>query len=413
MPPTLHAQLGASSAERWMNCPGSITLSEGLEDSGSPYAWEGTAAHTLAERCLRNGEIPQMAVGEYIAVEVREEVFELIEVTEEMAEAVDLFVEHVRGVVKSAPEDAVVSFERRFDLSPLKPPVPMFGTADVVIWLPKLKKLTVIDLKYGKGVVVNAHENVQTMYYALGATVANGVIPDEVKVTICQPRAHHDDGPVRSFQFDRQRLIEFKKELFAAALRTQEKDAPLAVGDWCKFCRAKAVCPAQRANAIALMDSEFDTLPPEEVKLPAPGLLTLDQVATILSRAGLVMDWLREVESYALELAERGTPVPGFKLVEKKTNRKWTDEEKVEAYLARYLKKDERTKTKVISPAQAEKLMKARGAPIGYLQKLWEKPTGGSKLVPSSDSRPEVSSSIEQDFGALTEAPPASGSTSL
>lgn len=399
MAPTLHARLGASSSHRWMNCPGSIRQSAGHEDVGSPYAWEGTAAHLIAERCLTAGTEPQQYVGEFVGVWVAEDQVEAIEVTEEMAEAVDEFVTYVRRKVKEAGPWAIVSYERTFDLAVLKPPLPMFGTADVVIWNPVTKHLIVIDYKHGQGVVVEVFENSQPMYYALGATVANGTIPKTVEITIVQPRAYHDEGSIRTYTFDRERLVAFKKELFTAAEATQAPDAPLKVGEWCKFCPAKVHCPAQREHAVELLQSDFTYEDPTAP--PRPDQLTPEQVAVIVSRSGFVMDWLREVEAHALVTLQQGGAVPGFKLVEGRTHRRWTEPAKADAFLARQgLKKTERTTTKVISPAQAEKLLKARGAPAASLEKYWEKPDGKPKMAPLSDPRPAIAATIDEDFPA-------------
>lgn len=413
MPPTLHARLGASSSKRWINCPGSIALSEGLEDTGSFYAWEGTAAHELGERCLNNDTLPHQYIGEEIEVVIKveedgTEITTLIMVTEEMAEAVDVFVEYVRECIEAAGSDAIVHIERQGSLEKLNPPggVPMFGTADVVIWNPVTKHLMVIDYKHGRGVVVEVEDNSQVRYYALIAAVAEGVVPDTVEVTIVQPRAHHEDGVVRTDAFDREELIAFKHKLFEAAERTLDPDAPLKVGSWCKFCPAHAICPEQKAHALELAQVEFDIQPAEEISFPAKETLTVEELAVILQRAPYVMDWLREVESHALSIAEQGGHIPGYKLVRKRTNRRWTDEERAENYMARKgLKKYERNKVKLISPNQAEKALKARGEDPSYLEKYWDKPEGGPKLVPSDDARPEIPSSVEDDFDLLP--PPA------
>jgi hypothetical protein len=261
--------------------------------------------------------------------------------------------------------------------------------------------MVVIDYKHGMGVVVEVEENSQVMMYALGATVSQGTIPEAFETTIIQPRAAHADGAVRTYEFDRERLISFKKELFTAAEATQDPDAPLAVGDWCKFCRAKVNCPAQREHAVALATVEFDILPEDEVAnaLPAPGILTPSEVANIVAKGKYVMEWIREMESHALTVLQQGGDIPGFKLVAGRSNRKWIDPEAAEKYLARQgLKKGDRTTEKVISPAQAEKKMKASGKDPKRLERLWDKPEGQAKLAPVDDPRPEIAASADADF---------------
>ena len=409
MPPTTHARLGASSSKRWMNCPGSVQLSEGMPDKTSIFAMEGTAAHELGEMVIASqlklqGGSPFDHVGTHIPVEGDGGEVSLILVTEEMATAVDVLVKHVwdryDALLEEDP-DAEIFLERTFDLAPLSPPEPMFGTADITIWCPTLKHLEVIDYKHGQGVIVEVEENSQLMMYGLGAAVSQGQVPATIRVTIVQPRVEHPDGAVRSYAFDRERLVSFKKELFAAAERTHDLEAPLAVGDWCKFCRARPVCPAQLdfAQETAMIEFEIEPEPSLADKLPAPGLLTHQQVSDIVARASIMMDWLREVESYALTTLEQGGELPGYKLIEGRTNRRWRDAEAVEKYLARQgLKKTERNTLKVISPNQAEKKMKALGKDPARLERFWEKPQGKAKLAPVNDPRPAIKTSADADF---------------
>lgn len=411
MPPTTHARLGASSSKRWMNCPGSVALSEGIPDPTSEYALEGTCAHELLEKVLDawiQGEhdiVPAEYVGVAFEVDEDEDGTPVLwVVTEEMATAVNEAAEYAwtryRELVNQDRETEIY-LERTFDLSPLDPPEPMFGTADIVIWAPNLKLMVVIDYKHGQGVVVEVEENSQVMMYALGATVAQGTIPEAFETTIIQPRAHHPDGAIRTYEFARDRLISFKKELFDAALATQDPQAPYAVGDWCKFCRAMPICKAQRSHAVELATIEFDIQPQEDLAeaLPDPGLLTPREVSEIVLRAPIVMEWLRAMESHALTILQQGGDIPGFKLVEGRTMRKWVEPERAEAYLARQgLKKGERTTAKLISPAQAEKKMKALGKDPAKLERFWAKPEGQAKLAPVDDPRPEIPTSADADF---------------
>lgn len=422
MPPTLHARLGASSSKRWMNCPGSVQLSEGIADGTSVYALEGTAAHELGEMVIDSqlklqGGSAYDYVGSDIEVDRGAEGVTMITVTEEMATAVDVLVKHVWNrydELLDLDEDAEIFLERTFDLSPLNPPEPMFGTADVTIWCPNLNHLEVIDYKHGQGVVVEVERNSQLMMYGLGAAVSQGTIPATVTLSIVQPRVEHPDGNVRSYTMGRDELIEFKNELFAAAEATHEPGAPLSVGDWCKFCRARAVCPAQLQYAQDAAMVEFNIQPEPELadKLPTPSLLGMDQVADIVARAPIMMDWLRSVESHALTVLQHGGTVPGYKLVEGRTNRRWVDAERAEKVLTRLgMKKADRTTSKVISPNQAEKKLKALGLDPAKLEQHWEKPQGQPKMAPVQDRRPELPSSVEQDFGALTEPHPGASNT--
>lgn len=413
MPPKKHATLGASKSKRWMHCPGSIRLeADAPFQETSEYALEGSAAHEVAETCLADGTMAEEYVGKIISVPVRLEDGERMEevtVTEGMAEAVQVYVDYCRGLAPAVHPEGTAEYEhfieQRVDLAPLNPPAPMYGTADFVVWNESTKTLEVVDYKHGRGVAVDAAGNPQLLYYALGAVVALRKKPEHIRVTIVQPRGFHPDGTIRTAVYGWEELKAFKERLFEAAEVTQQDDAPLQVGDWCRFCPALATCPAQRENAIEVAQSEFDVEP--EFSPPAPEALTPEQFQLVLERGDAVMDWIRAVHEHAIHLLDTGHDVPGYKLVEGRSHRRWTDEEAAEKYLAnKRLKKDERLKMKVISPAQAEKKLKAMGKldRARKLDELIEKPEGKPKLVPVDDPRPALVPSAQEDFDVLSES---------
>jgi hypothetical protein len=390
-----HAILGASAAYRWMACPGSVRLSKevGFEDTSSPYAREGTAAHAVAEKCLSSGLDPEFYVGQRI---------EGIEVTREMASAVRVYVDRVRMVAEAAQTDPLV--EVRFDLSTggpdgkgLDPPEPMFGTADAVVW-DELhgKHLWIMDYKHGQGIAVEAENNPQLQYYALGAVLALGVKPRKVTVVIVQPRATHRDGIIRDWTFEWEDLVAFKERLMVAAYETEKEDAPLAVGPWCKFCPAKAQCPAQYDHAVETAQQEFAVIeaPDESLdttgSLPAPHLLTENELLEVLDKADYVMDWLRSVQKYADEKLESGAELPGWKLVAKRANRKWNNEEDVVSYLKAVpgLEPDDYLPRKLLSPRQVELLLKRIGADMPG--DLTNRDVTGYNRVPADDPREAI-----------------------
>lgn len=366
-----HAVLGASGAHRWMNCPGSVAMAKeiGHEETESIYAREGTAAHAVAEKCLRSGLDPEFYVGQKI---------EGIKVTREMAASVRIYVDRVRMVAKAAQTEPLI--EVRFDLSKggpegkgLEPPEPMFGTADAVVW-DELhgRTLWVLDYKHGQGVTVEAENNPQLMYYALGAVLKLGMNPPprKIKVVIVQPRASHPDGIIRDWEFEWADLVAFKNELMVAAYATQEENAPLKTGSWCRFCPARAVCPAQEELAVAVAQQEFGAMVPateeQPGSLPAPYTLTEDELLEILDKSDYVIEWLREVQRYADNLLETGTPLPGWKLVAKRANRKWNDEEEVIAFLRGVdgVEEEDYLPRKLLSPNQTELLLRRVGAEL-------------------------------------------------
>lgn len=404
MPPTTHSRFGASKSSRWRNCPGSIAAEDGLPDTPTEYAIIGTAAHDLAERCLTEDLDSAAFVGETITVakdglpEPRE-----IEVTAEMAEAVQVYLDFVR---QAAGPDDVMFVEHQFDLAPLSPPEPIWGTSDCTLWNAKTKHLHVIDYKHGAGVVVEAEGNTQGLQYALGAAVEIAQTtrqrPETITITIVQPRAHHPDGPVRSWTITWADLVEDKKAMFAAVEAALARDAPRVVGKWCGFCKAQATCPAQMTHAMDLARVEFDV--PMEVEAsvpnepPRPEDLTLVDLVNVLERADLVQDWLKSVKGYVEQLLKDGVDVPGYKLVEGRKHRQWTDEAKADSFLARNgVKAAKRYTKKLLSPAQAEKLVPKDRLPL--LEKYWTKPTGDLQIARITDSRPAIRPGTE--FEAL------------
>lgn len=385
---TKHAKLGASGAHRWRNCAGSINLSEGMPDETTVYAAEGTVAHYIGENILAGDTYP--AVGETVVEEGYD-----IAITIEMMEAVYMYVDFVN----EQAEGKTLLLENQFDLGVLKPPGPMYGTADAVIWDKEIKNLHVVDYKHGAGVTVDAIGNDQGLVYMLGAVVKFGKQPNTMTFTIVQPRGHHEDGIVRSWTVTWEELVAAKRALFVDAEATLDPDAPLNAGDWCRWCPAKAVCPAQRALVESMAVEAFAAEP----TFPVVEALNLTDLAEVLAKAPAVTDWIKAVQSYALNMLQRGENVPGFKLVETRSNRKWVDEDKTDTYLrGRKLKMDERFNQKLISPAQAEKILKDKPG-LELPDRFWVKPEGRAALAPLSDKRPEKLPGVHEAFGVIAE----------
>lgn len=388
MPPGEHAALGASGAHRWRKCPGSNQLSEGLPDFPTYAAAEGTVAHDISERCFRIG----VNADEWLGYIITEDGFE-ITVDVEMVEHVQTYVDYVR----EQAEGKELFIEEHLDLSPLNPPGPMFGTGDALIWDKENLHLEVIDLKYGKGVVVEVEKNEQFFQYALGGVLKVAHEATKITTTVVQPRIEHEDGPIRSWSFDRDYLIAEKWVMFEDAAATLAEDAPLVVGSHCRWCKAQAVCPAQREQAVGLAQDAFAVEP----TFPERETLTLEELAEIVEKGPGILAWIGSIGAYLLNLAETGTEIPGFKLVEKSRHRRWVDADRTEVYLrGRKLKKEERYKMTLISPAQAEKALKGRPGP-DLPERLYEKPEGGAALAPLSDKRPAKVAGVQEAFGVL------------
>jgi hypothetical protein len=377
-----------------MACPGSVQLSETIpqHDTTTKYAAEGTAAHEVAEMSLRTGVDPEMYVGKKI---------DGITVTKEMALAVGVYVDKVNTLAKSL--GAEPKLEVQFSLGRLNPKEPMFGTADCVVYDELTGHLHVLDYKHGRGVVVEAVDNPQLQYYALGAVLELGVKPREITVWIIQPRAPHKDGVVRDWSFDWEHLVAFRHELMTAAYRTRDEDPPLSVGDHCRFCPASAICPAQKEHALTVVQDAF--VEAEPPALPGPETLTKEEIEIVLAQADHLMAWLRDVKSYAHEQLEQGHEVEGWKLITKKGNRTWADPEVAKQILREdfKFKVKEITSTKLLSPSQIEALLRRRGEqlPEGLVYRA-EK---GYNMVEASDPRPEaIPTQIAEVFTAEADA---------
>lgn len=383
-----HATLGASSAKRWMECPGSVAASAGIPDTASHFAEEGTAAHALAELALARGADPHAYLGTTVAGH---------EVTEEMADHVQVYTRHVEELRQRCSQSWI---ERRFSLAALNPPAPMFGTADFVGLDAATRTLYVSDLKYGVGVVVEAGDNPQLLYYALGAVLSlppelQGQI-DHVRMTIVQPRAAHPEGLVRSVQVDYLRLVEFGAALLEAAARTQDPAAPRVPGEWCRFCRAAARCPEQRNLVQSLAQMEFDAHPLDVPRPPA--LLTPDELVTVLRAAPAIESWLKDVRRHAMAELAQGRPIPGHKLVAGRATRRWTDEGATTRFLeARGVGPDEYERRELKSVAQIEKLIGRKALPTA----LVESRVSGFSIAPEHDRRPAVALDAGSEFAAL------------
>jgi hypothetical protein len=371
-----------------MNCPGSVRLAAEIDfpDTGSVYAQEGTAAHAVAEKCLLDGMDPEFYVGQK---------FDGIKVDRDMAAAVRVYVEKVRLVAKACGTVIDKSHvETQFSLKQLNPPGPMFGTVDYWDWEPVAKHLWVLDYKHGAGVAVEATENPQAMYYALGAALSLGIKPEKITVVIVQPRCAHEDGTVRDYTFDYDRLQRFAAELLDAAHATTEPDAPLVQSEGaCRWCPAKAHCPLQHEYAVAVAQQEFDVV--QENTLPEPEALTEEELEVILDKADMVSAWLNAVRKHAKDKLQANHEVKGWKLVWKSAQRKWIDEDQVMRHLATIEGLDLDAFVQVVSPAQVEKRLRRFGEELP--EGMTHKTPSGYNMVRADDKRMAVQPGEEFD----------------
>lgn len=388
-----HSTIGPSAASRWMNCPGSVALCATLPKRTSSYADEGSAAHALGEKYLRDQILDLSArKGMWLVQDGREWYLEkakpksgvAFEVNQNMIDAVQVYVDHIDGI---ASEHKV--FEKKLTMDWLYPGI--FGTMDCGILDGDMYH--VVDYKHGAGVAVEVEDNPQMMIYALGALgkrVAKSAIKT-VRLTIVQPRKPHPDGLVRYWDIDYADLYDWAENvLIPAAKATEVENTPFVPGEkQCRWCEAsrQSKCPALLGAVQDVAGMSLVSPIIEAPRLPDPASLTVADKARVLALAGLLETWIENVRASALEEARAGVQFPGLKLVHKTTRRRWRDEAQVAAALQPALG-DEIWDTKLRSPSQIEKLLGKGGKEA--LAQLTESPIGDLTLAPETDRRRAV-----------------------
>ena len=376
----IHSELGASQMSRWDACPGSVTLSRELANIASEYAAEGTAAHEVAAFCLKDGSDPMDQVGNVLHVEGFD-----IEVTEEMAKAVQVYLDVVRQDA-DGPDFVERFIEHRFHLKDVHEG--LYGTADCVQMYINKGLLRVYDYKHGAGVAVNATDNKQLKYYGLGALISSGMPATDVELIIVQPRCFHPEGPVRRQRIPALELVEFAADLLDAVKRTEAKDAPLVAGEHCRWCRASGICPELRKQAQERSRVDFR---PEVTYDP-------EMLAETLEWLPALEGWIKSVRAFSYAEAQRGVPVPRHKLVDKLARRKWKhDDHTTEIELAKLgITESEVFKPRTLaSPADIDKVLKKRK---GEIEPLVTKESSGTVLVHDTDPREVHKNDAASDF---------------
>ena len=371
--PERHARLGPSAAHRWINCPGSVALSEKCPATkSSTYAEEGTVAHSLAELKLRKylGELRGAAYTPRLKKIQSSEYY-----NNEMEEATDFYVDAVLERLAAAGSDAELLVEQQFSLNKWVPE--SFGTSDAVVI--GGNAIEVIDLKYGKGVRVDATGNPQLRLYGLGAAELFGDLYDfeNVRETIIQPRLDH----VSTEEIALDDLRAWATEIVAPAARLAMDGAEIwNAGEWCRFCPAKAVCRARAETNLELAKHEFK----------APPLLTDEEIGEILKKAEELEKWAADVAAYALDQALAGKHFDGWKLVEGRSVRKYADDIKVaETLKAAGFDEAMLYERKLYGITAMEKIVGKKKL-TETLGELIVKPAGKPTLVPESDKREAI-----------------------
>lgn len=368
-----HSPLGASKAERWINCPGSVALCADIPEAPpSKFADEGTRAHKLAELELlawRDGTRPANG---YPA---------------DMVHHVRHYVQAVKDAHRAAG-GGEVAIEQRFNLSHIGEG--MFGTVDCAI-LGNDGCLYVFDLKYGAGVAVTTEHNPQLLYYAWGAHLANPKFDfDRICITVVQPRLAIDDKVVRPWDVDLLTFAEFGALLTQAAAKTREPNAPLAGGKWCRWCPKAPTCP------LLLADVEWTETESAVPAEPTPAVLR-----EMYDRAARAEHWIKSYRAYVLTLAMRGTSPAGMKLVRKRATRKWSEAVTADDIVTCVptISRTEVIDERLLSPAQLQKIVGKDQ--MAKLVSLYDATEPGLTLALESDPRNAVAAGAASDFADI------------
>ena len=379
--PNSHAELSASGAHRWINCPGSVALSRKVPPpKTSVYAAEGSVAHAIAEQALKDAlehptellRLPER-LGEAITQEGHK-----ITVSREMISTVQTYIralqEHINFTLQG---ERTIAIEKRVSPKLDGRDHGLYGTADVIVRDIKNKFIYVIDFKYGKGIPVNACNNAQLRYYGLGALAAFNIDEADEKwhigLSIVQPRSDHQDNTIKQSEgLSTKDLYRWGRDVLLPAVQlTKQKDAPFKTGDWCRFCPAKSICELKKQEGKDLMQQLMEgnpvtthsvktntmttrpvtthstpvtatpvtSTPTHSTKesillpliLPTPELLTVEELSEILTRGE---KWLAACKALALEKAKNNEDIPGFALQPRQGHRRWVSEEKLIEALA-------------------------------------------------------------------------------
>jgi hypothetical protein len=393
-----HSPLGPSSSKRWMHCAGSVHASKDAPDDESTYAAEGTAAHYLSELVRKTGRPPEEWMGNIFVVGKHK-----FKIDEEFCDSVTEFVEWCAAV----PSD-VTLIEQRIDYSAHAPRAILdtfgktFGTLDDA----RIKDhwCTITDFKHGKGVQEFAKDNTQLMLQALGvyedydwAHEINAFV-----LRISQPRlGHKDEWTIHTSQ-----LLEWAKFYLPGYWERVLLGADFEAGTWCQFCRIRRTCAVRQNSSIQLVLGEgtFENLDAKEleqsvvaakIELPA---ITTERRKAILPLLPMLKAWIKEFEKDTVAKLIAGEDLGGWKLVEGRSNRQWSDEDR--AYEVLVDAGVEPWEKKLLSPSKAEKAM-GKKAFKELPEGLVKKPPGKPRLAPPTDPKPAITTTAALEFDNL------------
>lgn len=379
-----HAYFSPSASSRWIPCPASLFKTEQLpKEKTSIYAHEGIVCHDVAANCLTSkGKItPDMFFGQVV---------EGVPMTPELIDGIQMYVDEINGIAKEYKctggkiEEKVIISEH------------CWGTADAILW--SKDTLLIVDLKMGKGVIVPAEDNPQLGLYAVGACrlvdELYNIQPKEIIQVIIQPRTVN---PIRKHTISRKDLAQWYRDKVAPVISKFKPGIDPKIfcnpGEkQCKWCPVAATCIEASGKAMTDAQEAMSPFTKADTKI-----LDLKTAAKHKLNFKFIQQWMKTIDEFILKSALAGEKVPGFKIVEGRSNRKWkADEKQVVKFLVDL--NVEAYKKTLITPPQAEKSMGKKVARESDLNTLITKPKGKPTLVPESDTRPEMESTVESEF---------------
>jgi len=354
--------VGGSTAKRVMNCPGSVALVQKMPPQPSnKYADEGTLLHNVIAEIVMSDKHPE----EFLHTKYNDQILTLDLIDNKLVPALAALD------VIDPNKEMEIEAETRVNFGDLLPGV--FGSTDLIGRIGK--RAVVLDWKFGDGVAVDVEENPQLMFYAAAAmrteeTKWAFVDVEEIEMVIVQPPA------IKRWVTTPARIAQFEKDLVKAVKLAQQPNAELKIGDHCRWCAAKPICPQMTGAVDRALKTQLEDLDPPTI-------------SAYLKNADMLEQWINDLRALALQMLDSGARLPDYKLVAKRATRQWTDEDKAKVALFAYgLTESEVLETSIISPAKAEKVLKKRKQALP--DDLVVAISSGNTLASADDPRPEV-----------------------
>lgn len=385
-----HALLSPSSAHRWLNCPRAPRLEATLPERTSEYAQEGTLAHSVCEISAKK-KFKKVKAAEYNKEIKKLKKRELWD--DEMLHTAETYVEHLSERAMSFENEPYITFEVKVDISDYVPDA--FGRCDCVMF--GGDTLIITDYKHGKGVPVDVVENPQMMLYALGALklyqpLFGGAIKT-VEIYVDQPRINSYEG----WQVSVEDLLAWGNEIKPKAQMAYAGFGEFHAGSWCRFCRADGMCKAQAEQMASALD-DFGA-----VSGSNPALLTPEQMGEALEKGGCLVEWYKKLQNLSLEAILSGTKIPGYKAVEGRSVRVWSDQDKaLETLLSNGVERAVIYDSVPKTLAQLEKVLGTKRF-TELVGEFVTKPQGKPALATAEDKRAEFNSAIADFAGVAKE----------